>query len=160
MRPFYCLLSVSAVFWRFIHIVASVSTSFFFWMNHSPSCGYTGTPCFSQIHVPPLRFYGTPTLLPVFTSRKRSEERFHFCGEKPKAKLMFSVCVAAHSQLGERPPGSFPGNHTGTPTAAPHHWHLNAGPTSLTGQLSVPRHRLFCTFLLVLYVSVVLGLVC
>lgn len=126
MRPFYCLLSVSAVFWRFIHIVASFSTLFFFWMNHSPSCGYTGTPCFSQIHVPPLRFYGTPTLLPVFISRKRSEERFHFCGEaKSKTNVQCLCC-------GSQPAG----RAAAWLLPREPHWHPNGGTPSLA-----PQHR-------------------
>ena len=49
---------------------------------------YTGIPCFSKVCFIPLCFYKRPTLVPVFTNWKKSEEIFTFMKKGEKWKLV------------------------------------------------------------------------
>lgn len=80
-----------------------------------------GQPRLFQSSLLPLCFYKTPTLLPIFASRRKSEEDFRFYEERQEAKIAFSVCLvarragieaAAPRPVSAAPPSSFPGNDT------------------------------------------------
>ena len=53
-------------------------------------------PCFLKIHYTPLHFYERPTLVPVFTNRKKFEEDFCFYEKRWKAKIALGICFAVN----------------------------------------------------------------
>lgn len=50
---------------------------------------------FLKVHIIPLFFYKSLTLVPVFTNRTQSREYFHFYEKKQKMEIVFSICFAA-----------------------------------------------------------------
>lgn len=81
-------------------------------------------PLFLKVHVTPLSFYERTTLVPVFATRKKSEEGFHFHGKRRKAEIASSVCFAAAMTEAARTPqrearGLPPGTTLGTPAPGP-----------------------------------------
>lgn len=93
-----------------------------------------GIPRFSKLCVTLLRkllrrFYERPTLVPVFTSWKKSKEDLHFCEKWRKAKGAVGVGFAARGAGAEAaPPRAFPGNHTQPLIVKPPAWHLVCEP--------------------------------
>lgn len=61
----------------------------FLWASYN-----TGWPCFSKVYVMPFCFYERPTLAPVFTNRKKSQEDVHFY---EKREIVFNIwCAVSH----------------------------------------------------------------
>ena len=57
---------------------------------------------FLKAHFTSFQFYEIPTLVPVFTNQKKSEEDFYIYEKKKgkKTKLAFSVCFAVRRHRG------------------------------------------------------------
>lgn len=78
----------------------------------------TSIPCFSQVDVMPLPFYERPSLVPVSTNQKKSEENFHFHKKAKSKNSVQGLFCSEPLQRHHRPqemrvvsPDSFPKNY-------------------------------------------------
>lgn len=69
-----------------------------FWLNFFGTTfprGNIGIPCFLKVRIMQPHFYEKPTLVPVFTNRKKTEEDFRSYEKRLRVKIAFSICYAA-----------------------------------------------------------------
>ena len=66
-----------------------------------------------ELHAP-LHFYKRPTLVPVFTNRKKSKEDFHFCENEVQPRVFSEPSERQRTLQAVRlaPPSPFCGNYT------------------------------------------------
>lgn len=64
------------------------------------SIPYSSKICFLTVH-----FYERPTLIPVFSKQKKSEENFRFYKKMLKMKIVSSICLAARVTEAAHAPG-------------------------------------------------------
>ena len=116
---------------------------------------------FLKIWVIPLHFYERPTLVPVSTNQKKSEEDVWFYEKKAKSKnsIQHLLCIEPFLEATrprvERvaPPSSFPGTILSLPASCCCSLELYLWATVL-------YLNFCCVFLLLLHVSITLGFMC